>query len=259
MTLEQTKLKRARYNTGQRGARTLQIIAMRKNNPCATLQQIGDKFSVSRELVRQVLSRDQLPTRHYVKHQLYQCLNCGKPTLHKRYCSNECSYEYTHPLVECDQCHRLFHRWQSYLIRQSQQHTHYFCSKKCYGKYLATHYGFSVHPENIGYPKGTHRKYDYDKVATQIKELRNKGFTYGLIAKELGISSSSLSLILTKMVGQTPRKGLIKHLHSHKRIFPLQHIRARWLKHLNFTDKEIIDTIHCSASTISRALQSSKK
>ena len=31
------------------------VIETRKRNPCATLQQIGDKFGVSRERIRQIL------------------------------------------------------------------------------------------------------------------------------------------------------------------------------------------------------------
>lgn len=38
------------------------VIKMRKENPRATLQQIGNKVGVSRERVRQILSRAKLPT-----------------------------------------------------------------------------------------------------------------------------------------------------------------------------------------------------
>lgn len=41
------------------------VIKIRKENPCATLQQIGDEVGVSRERVRQILSRAKLPTARY--------------------------------------------------------------------------------------------------------------------------------------------------------------------------------------------------
>ena len=44
------------------------VIRIRMANPCATLQQIGDEVGVSRERVRQILSRAKLPTSHYKLH-----------------------------------------------------------------------------------------------------------------------------------------------------------------------------------------------
>ncbi len=131
-----------------------QVKAIRTANPCAVLQKIGDKVGLSRERVRQILKSEGLQTIHYK--QTYVCLNCQKEFLpacysaSKKWCSRNCKHEYTHPLVECDNCHELFRRVRGQLCQPTMKHTHYFCSKFCHGKYAGTHYGFVAHPENAG-------------------------------------------------------------------------------------------------------------
>jgi predicted amidophosphoribosyltransferase len=44
------------------------VIKIKKENPYVTLQEIGDEVGISRERVRQILSRSKLPTSYYKLH-----------------------------------------------------------------------------------------------------------------------------------------------------------------------------------------------
>jgi len=96
-------------------------------------------------------------------------------------------------------------------------------------------------------------KYDYNLPPNQALELRQQGLTVNDIAKELKIPMASLYHILNKANVSLSLSPFSTHRGKFSR-YSKQRIRARWLKYLNFTDSEIIEMIHCSASTISRAL-----
>ncbi len=225
--------RKTRITTGVQGGNAIKVIGIRESNPCATLQQVGDEVGITKERVRQILVSSSLPTRHYTVPKLFSCLNCGKPTYNKKYCRKQCWYEYTHPLLTCDTCGTLFRRGQSQIISRANRPVYkggIFCSRKCIGKY------------------------EYNQVSNQVTKLRQQGFIYNDIAKALNIPLGSLSFIVKKTNTRMPRRERqsLKSLKSPR--YAKQHIRARWLKHLNFTDSAIIEMIHCSASTISRAL-----
>ena len=128
------------------------VIKERKLNPCATLEQIGQKADVCRERVRQILNKKRLPTRHFVQH--YICLQCGKNLAYRKqpFCSKECRVIYNMIPMECSECGTVFYREKSFafarLIRNKSGAM--FCSKQCQGKYCAKNYGFVAHPENCG-------------------------------------------------------------------------------------------------------------
>jgi hypothetical protein len=119
--------------------RAIDIIKIRDNNPCATLQNIGDKVGCSREYVRQVLSKNEKPTKHWVK--TYQCNQCGKVTRYKKFCSRECQAEYTkaHRMVECvcDQCGKPFQQTIYQLKHKVVVHNQdkFFCNRHCRSVY----------------------------------------------------------------------------------------------------------------------------
>lgn len=124
------------------------LIETRRRNPCATLEQLGAKYDISRERVRQILSRYGEQTKHY--EQTYDCIQCGKPFIKKgsRFCSKECSFNYHHLKLTCSWCGKEFYRrvceFLSYKSRsKGMSHgTNYYCSKKCQGLWLAHNYGF---------------------------------------------------------------------------------------------------------------------
>ena len=72
---------------------------------------------------------------------------------------------------------------------------------------------------------GRHRKYDYDSMCPKIAELRSKGLSYEKIAKELGVSESTIARvrrycrekekmqkIIEKVVGMPPPQEVIQKI-----------------------------------------------
>ena len=107
---------------GPRVGAAMVVIRLRKGNPCMTLKQIGDRVGVTRERVRQVLSRAGLPTRALVSPKLrYECPGCGKLLLG--------------PMFFCAFCESRVlwtERAQKARVRRGLKHV--FCSLKCLSK-----------------------------------------------------------------------------------------------------------------------------
>jgi aldehyde:ferredoxin oxidoreductase len=119
-----------------------QIINLRKASPCINCRQIGDKVGVSRERVRQILSQNNLQTKRFKPPKpKVQCLNCGKPTTHKQFCSIQCGKDYKQISVECSECGRIFQISKNELIHRIKRHKidEIFCNKQCYGRYMGIH------------------------------------------------------------------------------------------------------------------------
>lgn len=241
----------------RRGNTAIQAIALRKSSPCLTAKEIGDKLGVSRERIRQILKRDSLPTLRYVS-KVY-CANCGKRLLHGNktgYCKKCLPIIHSVPLV-CDNCGKLFIRSQTEVIRDAKDSRYtgrVFCSKQCQGSYAGKRYGFAVHPENAGISK----QRDYSPIIATSKQLRQQGYSYSAIANSLNLNDRTLYWILASnnALVTVPRHLLRNLCHKpRKPQIAKVNIKVNWLKHLNFTDNEIINLTHCSKSTISRALR----
>lgn len=184
--------------------RTLQvnIIRARRDNPCATLAEIGTRYSITRERVRQVLSKAGKPTRAY--HQTYLCIRCGKDIgrVEGLFCSQQCRHDYGHIKIACTYCGKLREYSVKDLIWRIKhgQHSHnlFFCSKHCQGKWFAEIHGFIAHPENTGV---NIRKWDYNKVY----ELRKQTSWGALrIGRALGIPTSTVAAILQRGITPVP-------------------------------------------------------
>jgi hypothetical protein len=168
------------------------VIQERVKNPCATLKQIGDKFGVSREYIRQILSEAGLPTRH--RRPGYMCNYCfnvftpsGSHSI--LFCNPECSKQYALVTLECESCNKLFpanYSRISYQIRKKGQQ-HFYCSRRCKGKATGLNNGFSVHPENSC---GAHNKgqFKWAYIVPAIKEKYDSGQSLSGILNELHIS-----------------------------------------------------------------------
>ena len=120
--------------------RDRELLKLRRNNPCYTLQQIANEFGVSRERVRQILSLHQKRTRH-LKTTKYCCLRCGvEITKNRKYCSQKCFFEDHNILVTCDHCGKQFYRMVSAVLsypnRPMNPRNFIFCDKSCFGKYF---------------------------------------------------------------------------------------------------------------------------
>lgn len=136
------------------------VIAIRKKDACATLQQIGDHVGVTRERIRQILVEANLRTSSIRRNQTKVCLNCGeiyKAYRGKYFCSLKCYYNYCKIPIVCDGCGNLFYRRKCDLIHYTPRRIKVgfkitnasYCSSECFGRQIGKLYGFGAHPENI--------------------------------------------------------------------------------------------------------------
>ena len=129
------------------------LAKMRWMNPCATLQDMGDHFGITKERVRQVLNEMNLPTRHFSEKKMVSCLQCGNPIREgKEFCNRECQNIYNTILITCSQCGKLMKRKACQtLLTESRIKLGYkgnfFCSKRCQGFWLAEKHGYGVNGE----------------------------------------------------------------------------------------------------------------
>ena len=130
------------------------VVRMRKLNPCATTVQIGNKYGVSGERVRQILKEESLPTKHFK--QTYICNYCGEiiTSCNKKFCNVDHLMKYTqvHGYAElvCDECGKTFER-RLYLVRHNliTDHANYiFCGNPCKIKWIAKNYKLINHSKN---------------------------------------------------------------------------------------------------------------
>jgi hypothetical protein len=174
------------------------IIKERVDNPSATLKQIGDKFGVSREWVRQVLVAGKLPTRHWPV-QYYICNNCrkcfkGKYNRSKLFCSKKCRIAYYTASVECETCGTLFTRQFCDMVKGLRTGQHHFCcSPKCRSKMLSLNYGFGALPQNTY--RFVKRPSKWAEFRSLIIEKLEQGYSLTGIMRELGIPRSSYYII----------------------------------------------------------------
>jgi len=131
-------------------ARHQELIDYRSNNPCLTLEQIGRKFGITREAVRQILARAGERTSS-LNYGNWVCSRCGKrisiTDLPKRKYCPECRKilkEQLTTMLTCDYCGKLFpRRTKDVLLRIGKRGAkHVFCSKVCQGRYLGDNFGF---------------------------------------------------------------------------------------------------------------------
>jgi len=126
----------------------------RQLHPCATLQDISNKFGVTKERIRQILKRDGLrtqTTRLDFSKERYVCPRCGGQKNYEAKWCKRCFSEMHWVDVDCDNCGKLKQVRVSRLIaiesgkwakRGFGYKGHFFCSRQCHGKWLAKTYGW---------------------------------------------------------------------------------------------------------------------
>lgn len=183
------------------------LIRIRTNNPCATLQQIGDKYGVTREAIRQRLNKIGIETKAMpIPKPQYECLNCGILTYRRTgFCSKVCRHQYSYIKTECVVCGNIFTQNARYLIWAIKHYNApirgHFCSKQCFGKWLATNHGFIAHPENAR--KGRILKYNYEAIELELQ----KGTRYPDVMRLFEVPQGSQGMIRNTL---EKRKALIK-------------------------------------------------
>ena len=132
-----------------------QVIALRKTNPCATLESIAVVVDRSRERVRQILDDEGLTTVAVKRERTqFECLNpeCGQaftPRYYRaseNYCSPACRKAHNRLNLVCHACGvkftRLIGRQMAQISRGNltpQAHT--FCSRKCSASFIGRNVG----------------------------------------------------------------------------------------------------------------------
>lgn len=128
------------------------VIALRRYDPFATLQQIADTFHITRERVRQILAGAKIATGAERIPRL--CEVCGKPLIshQPRHCSRYCLHQASIAEAVCSNCGEVFELPKSQLTARIKRHitNNLFCSRFCFGQFAGKNYGFFAHPENSG-------------------------------------------------------------------------------------------------------------
>jgi hypothetical protein len=184
------------------------VVRERHNNPCATLKQIADKYGVTKERVRQILSAADLPTRHWK--QGYICNSCGREFYpayghSKLFCGTDCRKEYGLVTVECEACGKLYQMSYFELIRKVVKlgQRHFYCSRRCNGKATGQQWGFNIHPKNR-YCVNKRQPSKWAKYIPEIKAMLLKSWYLNNILVELGIPKGSYCLIKKLVAEKTP-------------------------------------------------------
>jgi len=114
--------------------RTLDIIEYRKNNPCLTLQQVADKFGVSRENIRQKCRRSGIESKS-LRYRKKVCPLCKVNNLKRlQVICAECYHKQHNVILICDNCGIEFNRFQTTVIHNldKDRNKHVFCGRKCF-------------------------------------------------------------------------------------------------------------------------------
>ena len=134
-----------------------QVVALRKTNPCATLESIAVVVDppVSRQRVHQILVQEGLVTVAVKRERpQFECLNpdCGKAFIPRyyraseRYCSPACRQADNRLKLVCHGCGieftRLIGRQLAQITRGNlTPESQSFCSRKCSSSYIGRHVG----------------------------------------------------------------------------------------------------------------------
>jgi transcriptional regulator with XRE-family HTH domain len=186
-----------------------------------TLQKIGDLIGVSRERVRQIIKKryGAIEPEVWSENEVERQIGCSHRTLEgfrrkgllnpKRYgrCWLYDAAEVVRAkllwetarekrkrvVLKCAQCGGEFQLrpsdYRSRLRRRKVQS--FFCSRHCYGVYLARHHGFGT-PGHIS-PKWK-RKWDWDMVWLRHLET---GYGAPRLSRQLGIPEATIGMILS--------------------------------------------------------------
>jgi len=125
------------------------ILEIRTKNPNKPAGEIAQELGISRERVRQHLIKLGLPTMVLYKPQVIKhCQECGN-NLSRATAGNLCNtclnrhkHEESLVMVICTQCGKETHKGGSRYRRGIKLgYKHWFCDKKCQGRWVGLNYG----------------------------------------------------------------------------------------------------------------------
>ena len=143
--------------------RNAQIVAMARQEPVPTLQEIGDKFGLTRERVRRILAKRNVtkPSRRIpIKQRPCKFIGCQNYHTAKRhrYC-DEHAYDshngrktlsHQFRVLTCSKCGTKYQRSEHFMKTTGLRNGKpigTFCSRECFGGYVAKHFGWQPRPE----------------------------------------------------------------------------------------------------------------
>jgi hypothetical protein len=126
------------------GITSSKVIALKTKYPCMTLRDIGIKVGVSRERVRQLLVKANMPTK-IIKPKIV-CEDCGKLLTHpnKYGRCRQCLHKSKLTPVTCDNSGRLLYRMQGAILGSFTRPNYkgrFFCDRHCFGHWVGSNYG----------------------------------------------------------------------------------------------------------------------
>lgn len=172
----------------------IEVLNTKLRNPCATLQQIGDKYGLSRERIRQILEPYNLPAGRSIR-GLYSrtCPSCGGEKNEGAKICSKClrrnGYARLIPIA-CEVCGKIVYRSEKNVIWKikNKKQEHFWCSNKCKGRWLGNNY----HPQP---------KYDWDKVIGLYRD--------NYTAKEIEQMTGTPMQTIYTMIPYFRKKGII--------------------------------------------------
>lgn len=138
-----------------------------------------------------------------------KCVVCGAMDckLDKNGLCLECFTKQRSVMVECSQCHKLFARYIYQVVDGTKRnYKHFFCDRRCLGRWTASHYGFLAHPENC-YGGKRNKKHDYEAI---WQAHLDTGYGAIRLGRLLNMSQTTVSGILhAKRLSELGKKAKI--------------------------------------------------
>ena len=193
------------------------VVSFRQKYPCWTLQKIASEVGVSRERVRQILSKHGMATK--AAQQRFHCRYCNialavtnafgsrTSTGVCRKCYKE--YEF-YTTLECDECHRLFSRRTALVLIElgKRNYQHVWCGHRCQGKWVGREYGTGVNGASeklrLSSKQIVEKYVDFIIAYNNEKKINTWNYSQEL-SKKLGEKRSTTS----QRISMLKKKGII--------------------------------------------------
>ena len=133
----------------QLGPNRQKVFEIRQEHPNKSATEIAIEVGISRERVRQILTKLGLPTKVRNPYIPRHCRDCGR-ILSKTTkgvlcfaCFNLQRRKETLAELTCFQCRKTFYRSKAlHNIKKEKGYKHTFCNRKCLGRWLGLNYGY---------------------------------------------------------------------------------------------------------------------
>ena len=116
----------------KRKSRIDKIVSYRQEHPYDTLEQIGERFEVSRMYIHKVLTKTSTPTTRIKRVNIKYCLECKEPSTREVH-TGKCHFKYYNIKVTCAFCRIPFYRKRAKIIQTyNRGYKKLYCTRQCY-------------------------------------------------------------------------------------------------------------------------------